>query len=431
MSARLSMIAIFVSTVLAIAATGTIRAQSPYPPGYPNMAAGGPPISDPYAMSSYNSQANWLPQMPSFSLPTVSDRLYWRAEYLAWRADGMETPPLVTTSPAGTPQNQAGILGMSGTSVLFGGNEINNDIANGFRTRAGLWLTAQGTWGIEAEYFMLNGDNDSYSASGSGAPILARPFFDTTNDRQTAQLVSFPGLVNGSVAVGSDSDLKSFLINARASMLPIYPTICPPDGAQDRVDWIIGYRYLELDDRLGVTENLESQVPSAPGTIALSEAFETQNQFNGLQLGVVYQANFNRAWLESMLRVGVGNNKQKVSISGSTAITELGVTDTYSGGLLAQTSNIGTYERTDFSMVPEIGLTLGFRFTRCLHGTIGYSLIYFPNVVRAGDQIDTRVNPNLIPEPNLPISGSQHPAFSFVETDYWAQGLSLGGELRF
>ncbi|TWU43813.1 hypothetical protein Q31b_13450 [Novipirellula aureliae] len=404
-----------------------VRAQD-YPPTY----SGG--VGDPYAMNQYGSSAGWMPAFSnwSLSLPTVSDRLWVRGEYLAWWADGMETPPLITTSPDGTAQNQAGILGMPNTSVLFGGGEINTDIANGFRLKSGLWLTQQGSWGIEGEYFQLWGDDDSYNASGNGSPIIGRPFFDPTNDRETAQLVSFPGRVNGSVGITSDSDLKSVLINARASMLPIYPTICPPEGrSQDRVDWIVGYRYLELSDRLAFTENLESQVPSAPGTVSLSEAFETENQFNGLQLGVTYQADFNRVWLESMLRVGVGNNTQQVRISGSTAITELGVTDHYAGGLLAQTSNIGSYERKDFTMIPEIGLTLGIRITDWFHATVGYSLMYFPNVVRAGDQIDRTVNPNLLPEQILPISGSMRPQFSFVETDYWAQGLSIGGELSF
>ncbi|TWT84810.1 hypothetical protein CA13_62910 [Planctomycetes bacterium CA13] len=433
---RLSIIAVNVIVAIAISSLDHVAAQTAYPPGNPTIVyngAGGPPIGDPYAMNNYNAQANWLSAFPNMgiSIPSVSDRLYVRAEYLAWWAAGMDTPPLLTTSPAGTPQNQAGILGMPGTSVLFGGGELNTDIANGFRARAGFLLNQQGTWGIEGEYFLLSGDSDNYTGSGNGAPIIARPFFDTTNDRETAQLVSYPGLVNGTTAITSESDLKSALVNARVSLLPTYPTICPQDCERDRVDWLVGYRYLKLSDRLGFVEDLESQVPSAPGTIHLSDAFETENQFNGLQLGVVYHANLNRVWLESMLRVAIGENKQRVRITGSTEITELGVTDNYAGGLLAQTSNIGSYDNKDFAMIPEIGLTLGFRITSNLHATVGYSLMYFPNVVRAGDQISTDINPNLIPAPNLPITGSQRPAFSFVETDYWAQGLSVGGELRF
>lgn len=68
--------------------------------------------------------------------------------------------------------------------------------------------------------------------------------------------------------------------------------------------------------------------------------------------------------------------------------------------------------------------------TRRLRATAGYSLIYMGNVVRPGDQVDLDVNPNLLPPENVPFSGPLRPQFNFVETDYWVQGLSFGGEFR-
>ena len=50
--------------------------------------------------------------------------LWLRGEYLAWFADGMDLPPLVTTSPAGTPAGDAGVLGESGTESLYGDQDI-------------------------------------------------------------------------------------------------------------------------------------------------------------------------------------------------------------------------------------------------------------------------------------------------------------------
>lgn len=132
-----------------------------------------------------------------------------------------------------------------------------------------------------------------------------------------------------------------------------------------------------------------------------------------------------------MLRVAIGSNAQKISIDGTTAITEGGVTETYPGSLLAQRSNIGSREKSEFTMIPELGLTLGLRVTERLHATVGYSMLYFPNVVRAAEQIDTDVNPNLIPPEADPFTGSLRPRPLFAETDYWAHGLSIGGELRF
>ena len=41
-------------------------------------------------------------------------RVWGRVEYLLWFSDGRNLPALATTSPAGTPQNQAGVLAQVG-----------------------------------------------------------------------------------------------------------------------------------------------------------------------------------------------------------------------------------------------------------------------------------------------------------------------------
>ena len=52
---------------------------------------------------------------------------FWiTGEYLNWSAKGDKLPPLVTTSPPGTPLAQAGVLGAPGTSVLFGDESVND-----------------------------------------------------------------------------------------------------------------------------------------------------------------------------------------------------------------------------------------------------------------------------------------------------------------
>ncbi len=438
MSPRLRIIVV-AAVVLAAhtLAASTASAQNGYPGPGPvivnNTYSGG----DPYA-NNLSPNGGWFPGATSGSglggfVPgpmTIADRLWVRAEYLYWKTEGMDVPALVTSSPAATPQSQAAILGQPGTRTLFGGGDINDDWVSGVRFRSGFWLTQQGTFAIESEYFQLLGDqSDGFQASGDGAPILGRPFFDVSRGFDTAQLISFPNRVSGSVGVTSDSDLKSFLINGRAGLCPV--GVCNANGESDRVDWIVGYRYIQLEDQLGFTENLTSQVANAPGTIAIQESFRTKNEFNGLQLGVVHQANFRRAWLESMLRIGIGNNTQSVDIRGNTSITENGQTDTFTGGLLAQRTNIGKYERDQFTMIPEVGATLGIRLTDWLDATVGYSVLYFPSVVRAGSQIDTDLNSNLLPPENPIVVDGLRPQFKFIESDYWAHGLNVGAELRF
>lgn len=394
------------------------------------MTGPSPGSCDPYARPAAPA---WAAPPPIFAPGRLqaANRFWIRGEYLRWGTDGMDAPPLVTSSPAGTPQAQAGVLGEPGTQTLFGGGELNDDAANGVRLRSGLWLTPQSSLGIEAEYFQLFAQEDSFAASGDGAPILGRPFFDITNDRETAQLISFPGVVAGNVRATSETDLRSFLVNSRFALVPAVGDAYGNLDVPSRADWILGYRYLKLNDDLAIQDELESLIVGAPGTIVASESFSTSNTFHGLQLGAVHHRSLNRLWLESLLRVAIGSNTQKVSIAGTTAITEGGVTETYSGDLLAQRSNIGTREESELTMIPELGLTLGLRITDRLHATVGYSILYFPNVVRAAEQIDTDVNPNLIPPESDPFTGSLRPRPLFAETDYWAHGLSVGGELRF
>ena len=395
------------------------------------LAMGG---SDPYGQIS--PAGRWFPAgsrplggslVPSPML--LSERLWLRAEYLHWWTDGMDLPALVTTSPAGTPQADAAVLGEPGTRVLFGNGKINDGSVGGIRFKTGFWLTQQGTFAIESEYFQFLGDQDDGFRGGGGNPIVGRPFFDISRGIETAQLIDYNGVVGGTLNIASQSELRSLLINGRVGLCPV--GVCNAQGLSDRTDWVVGYRYLDLKESLSFHENLTSELTSAPGTIVINERFRTRNEFHGLQLGVVHQAQFKRAWLESMLRIAVGNNSQNVQISGSTAITEAGVTVQSGGGLLAQRSNIGNYDRTQLTMIPEIGLTLGIRVTDWLDATIGYTALYYPNVVRPGDQIDTDVNRNLLPPEVNPFTGALRPQFHFVESDYLAHGLTLGAELRF
>ena len=79
-------------------------------------------------------------------------------------------------------------------------------------------------------------------------------------------------------------------------------------------------------------------------------------------------------------------------------------------------------------VVPEVGINLGYQFTNHIRGFIGYNFLYWSNVVRPGNQIDQAVNPNLIP-PSIP-GGPSRPTFDFHGSDFWAQGINFGLDIR-
>ena len=90
---------------------------------------------------------------------------------------------------------------------------------------------------------------------------------------------------------------------------------------------------------------------------------------------------------------------------------------------------MGTHESQQFSMMPEIGCTLGYDLTSRLKATVGYSLLYWSNVARPGDQIDLNLDPGQFPPPTT--TTGVKPQFDLHTSDFWAQGVNLGLDFRF
>ena len=224
-----------------------------------------------------------------------------------------------------------------------------------------------------------------------------------------------------------------------------------------RTDVLYGIRWTSLDESLQVTEDLQEFVAIPPATIVLGneidvfDRFVTENEFWGAEIGYETEWEYRRWSLNCLSKVAIGNMRQRVTILGATTIDDnAGTVETTAGGLLTQgymhpgvdgipgnaddfyVGNIGAYERDEFSMIPEIGLTLGYDLTNRLKLTAGYTLVYLSNVVRPGDQIDLDVNGNLLqrngtPDPDTIVPGD-HPRFVFHQTDLWAHGLNFGAE---
>jgi Putative beta barrel porin-7 (BBP7) len=361
-------------------------------------------------------------------------------EYLYWWQDGMSLPPLVTTSTtANTPRNQAGVLGAPATRTLFGGDEILDEGFDGGRLRFGVWLNHCHTWGVGAEFFQIGRENEDFSATSSGNPILARPFVNVLNDSvEESELVAFPGVVSGTVGVEAYSELQGagfhirHLIGCSEGCGSWLFCGCAEHYCT-RNETNIGYRFLELEEGVRITEDLVSTNATDPGSFLISDSFETRNQFNGFDMAWTHRRTRGFWTFDSSIRLALGNNRQTVRINGQTTTNEPGATpsqQTRVGGLLAQRSNIGEYEQNQFAVVPEISLGLGYQLTDHIRATLGYNFIYWSNVVRPGQHISRDLNPGLLPPESTPLVGGLRPEFAFDTTDYWVQGISVGGEFR-
>lgn len=355
-------------------------------------------------------------------------------EYLNWYQSGMETPALVTTSPVPTAQNLAGVLPLA-TTLYGGNNDILSDRMNGTRVRFGWWFANHPNIGVEGEYLGFGTKTESFDRQSTGNPILARPFYNAVTGLQDSELVAYPNLLSGRLRTEADSTLNGAAVRFRRMLC--CSNVCGFSSidfgavpSQSRIDATIGWRFYELKENLEIREDLTSLSLGNPGSFIINDKFHTRNQFNGAELGFQWLGRRGYWSLDMLMRMGLGNTLQTVQISGDTQTTQgANVTNT-SGGLLAQRTNVGTYTRNQFGVVPELGATLGYQVSQRLRLTAGYSFIYWSNVVRPGDQIDTTVNPNLLPPENPTQTAFLNPRFAFQDTDYWIQGLSLGGEYR-
>jgi hypothetical protein len=101
------------------------------------------------------------------------------------------------------------------------------------------------------------------------------------------------------------------------------------------------------------------------------------------------------------------------------------------GGYFATPTNIGERSRSVFSVVPEVGLNIGYRLTSWMSIVSGYTFLYASDVVRAPKQINRTVNYSDVNAPPAVPAGPQEPSFRFKSSDFWAQGLSVGLEFRY
>jgi hypothetical protein len=360
--------------------------------------------------------------------------LYASAEYLLWWVRGSPLPPLVTTGSVNDPI--PGALGQPGTRVLFGGNTVGDGAQSGVRAMIGYWFNDDHTLGVEVGGFTLFSQSHGFSLTSLGSPLVFRPIVDGITGANTVELVAAPGVLGGTVSASTTSSFQGAEANVRSNLW------C---GCNGYIDAILGFRYLALTESLTVSENLTVLIP--PGTailvggalatvpggsgFALVDRFATQNRFYGAQVGVAGEYRFGTAWsIGGRVVVGLGTTEQVVDVSGSTRINGGSAPGGFPGGLLTQTSNIGRHVRDLFGVVPEVGVNLGYQFTNHLRAFVGYNFLYWDNVVRPGNAVDLRVNPNLIPPPNG-LGGPRLPAFAFRGSEFWAQGVTFGIEFRY
>ncbi|MCE9530759.1 MAG: BBP7 family outer membrane beta-barrel protein [Planctomycetes bacterium] len=353
--------------------------------------------------------------------PASGPRLSVKAEYLLWWVRNDSTPLLATTGSGASD----GVIGAVGTQALFGPGSYNSGGQSGARYRASLWVDEEETVGLDASFFFLGSKNSNFLVNSNSVPVISRPVFLLNTNSEQVETVAFPGFSTGSLRINAASKFWGADVN-------LLKRLCTSDD--QTLSLFAGYRHLDLEESLQIQESIiagaDANDPLGTQT-TVTDRFATRNQFNGIQFGGNYEQRWNRWFVNARVGVALGVNSKNVEIGGSNIQTLPGQGSlTQSGGLLAARSNIGRQSQHSFSVAPDVSINLGYQMTPHLRGYVGYSFLYWSNVVRPGQQIDRTVDLSFIPNnlPNVVPTGQRRPAVLFQETDFWAHGLNLGLE---
>jgi hypothetical protein len=326
------------------------------------------------------------------------------------------------------------LLATSSTGQTLGGNKIDYGMFNGLEVDGGAWLDCRHVWGVSLGGFLLEQRSrfDSLASDAAGSPTIVRPITDALTVTPTNVLVAFPGALSGSVAYSTSSRLWG----AEAGI--VHNLFYCRDYS---VDIGFGFRYLDLEENL-IVDQASQALPggsltlggSSVASVFLEDRFNTRNQFYGGQMTTRGEYRFGPAFVEVISKIALGPNHEAVGIDGFTRSGGI----TLPGGLLAvgppgTGGNIGRDVTNRFTVVPEVGAHIGCRLTDHIRVSAGYHFIYMNDVVRPGSQIDTAVNPRLVPISGTfgLLSGPNTPRVTGQHDEFYAHGILFRMEVSY
>jgi hypothetical protein len=326
-------------------------------------------------------------------------------------------PALVTTGPAFSGAN----LSVAGVTSLYGANSVDVNPRYGGKLTLGYWLSP--CWAVELSGFYVRPTTHGFTAVSDQFPNLdlARPFFSVNRGAESSEIVGRPGVASGFVHIDEKSNFYGAELNGRYKWW---------DGCNNRLDLIGGLRFLYLDEQLTITEQstgLAGAGPFAGVSSTATDQFHAKNRFYGAQVGAIF-THVEGPWTFAVTgKVAAGVTRSIVDITGSSAVLSGGPVPTLPGGLLALNSNIGSQHHQHFSVVPEVGLNVGYDVNQHWRVFAGYSILYWTGVSRPGRQIDRVLDENRIPGfPPAPATTSVRPIAPGGTENIWAQGVNVG-----
>ena len=411
-----------------------------------------------------------LPLLLSALAPLVAtDKslpVWIEGEYLLWTIKKNPLPtPLVTQGSLSDPI--VGALGQPGTKIKLGKQDLDMGWMNGIQVTAGSWLNASQRIGLETSYFLLPTTTvkKSLHTSGEiGSPSYAVPIYDVTglwglNGIPGESIYLLPGPLEDMPGFQGDFNLK---LSSQFQGVQLNALYQVAKWHLFRLNALTGFCWLQLKEQLKFQVSTLT-VPNFPFGFSFADtkdSFKTENNFYGGQIGMGAEYASHYFDVKGVLQVGLGAVFEAIDIHGSSKTsngnlfyeTKNTAHETLKGGIFAQETNMGTHHRQIFAAVIDTNIQASLKISRHLELGIGYSFLWISGVARPGKQIDRKINPTLtalaeasretvgtqqaptpfgMPGPAQPAQGAKRPAFSLKNSDFWAQGLTVGVTARF
>lgn len=393
--------------VLALAVIGSLPAAAQTAPTVMHWQVATPesaPLS-----SEAESARSFVPEIwgyPSDALPTRllgiedADEACGRtgfslsAGYLLWSISGANLPPLLRAGMGTSPQD-TGVLTQPGRTLL--GGDSDSMTSSGFEIGACFWLDHCQSAGWEFRYAGLPRRTEQQGFDSAFNPRLGRPYLGGDGS-EAALLVAHPDFASGALALSSWTELHSVEVLQRQAR---WSQVC------SRVDSLVGFRFLHLGEGLQLDQSTSYFAPQPPiaadTLVRIHDSFRTRNRFSALTLGFDASRTYGMLELNLLGGLSLGWNAMRVDIDGARSVTTpsgsgSSVTATFDDGFLAQSTNIGTWKRNRFAVLPELQTGITAHLTHRWRWEVGYRLFYLSEAVQPGEQIDRQLS-QLPPEP--------------------------------
>ena len=248
--------------------------------------------------------------------------------------------------------------------------------------------------------------------------------------------VNVPGVLQGTIAAEADLRFGGAEAEVRAAVWT-HP-FC-------RLELTAGYRFLDLQEGLTVlqeSQNVSGATIATPafGTlpdgslVRVFDKVQTLNTFNGAEVGVHGEWECGVLTLSAGGQVGLGAVEQEVRAEGATLLTN-STSFGGPGGLLVQSTNAGSTSRVRAGFEAEVDVHAAVQVISCVRLIAGWSGLWWTGVLRPGNQLDTVINPALLPLGSAFRPGAAQaparPAVTFHGSDFWANGFNVGLEISY